>query len=214
MPTTEIALIPLKAGAHIGDYDSPAASVINTSFDTLRAVDGMQQINFGTQMEDPTKMQLMITWDSIKNHHDFMKSDSYGPFGKKLGAIIDGDISIVHADFKPEGALTKAFSAPVTEVATFYFNDAPPSDYVETVGKMDKALHGVDGYLGLAIGITHETVEEGEIKGKAAVAAIGWQSKEAHMAFRETQSFKDNIHLLRSSSKKVTMWHVQFMQSV
>jgi len=45
-----------------------------------------------------------------------MKSDSYGPFGKKLGAIIDGDISIVHADFKPEGALTKAFSAPVTEV--------------------------------------------------------------------------------------------------
>jgi len=61
MPTTEIALIPLKAGAHIGDYDSPAASVINTSFDTLRAVDGMQQINFGTQMEDPTKMQLMIS---------------------------------------------------------------------------------------------------------------------------------------------------------
>ncbi len=45
-----------------------------------------------------------------------MKTDGYGPFGQKLGTIIDGDISIVHADFKPEGALTKAFSAPVTEV--------------------------------------------------------------------------------------------------
>ncbi|TKA60847.1 hypothetical protein B0A55_11148 [Friedmanniomyces simplex] len=214
MPTTEIAIMPLKAGADIGDYESPAASVLNNTFDTLRAMDGMQQLNFGTQLEDPSKLQLMITWDSLKHHQDFMASEAYGPFMQRAGAIVDGEVSIVHADFKPEGALSKAFSAPVTEVATFYFHGEPPSDYVENVGKLDKTLQIVDGYLGYAIGITHETVEKEDVKGKAAVVTIGWQTKEAHMAFRETQAFKDNIHLLRSESKKVTMWHVQFMQSV
>lgn len=34
---------------------------------------------------------------------------------------------------------------------------------------------------------------------KVYVAAIGWKSVEAHMAFRETQMFKDNIHHLRSA---------------
>ncbi|TKA71980.1 hypothetical protein B0A55_06992 [Friedmanniomyces simplex] len=200
MPTTEIAIMPLKAGADIGDYESPAASVLNNTFDTLRTMDGMQQLNFGTQLEGP--VEAAAHDQSV----DFMASEAYGPFMQRAGAIVDGEVSIVHADFKPEGALSKAFSAPVTEVATFYFHGEPPSDYVENVGKLDKTLQSVDGYLGYAIGITHETVEKEDVKGKAAVVTIGWQTKEAHMAFRETQAFKDNIHLLRSESKKVTMW--------
>ena len=39
-----------------------------------------------------------------------------------------------------------------------------------------------------------------------ALVASREDIEEAHMAFRETQSFKDNIHLLRSTSKKITMW--------
>ncbi|KAK3067256.1 hypothetical protein LTR53_015975 [Teratosphaeriaceae sp. CCFEE 6253] len=212
MPTTEIAVFPLKAGTDI--TDGPAASVVKDTFDTLRTIDGMQQINFGTHMEDPTQMQLMVTWDDIKNHQDFIKTDTYGPFLNRFLSLVDGDVSMMHADFKPEGALLKAFSAPATEIATFYFDGEPPADYLENVGKLGPVLEGVDGFLGSAVGITHETLEKEGVKGKAAVLAVGWQSKEAHMAFRDTQEFKDNIHLLRGTSKKITMWHVQFMESV
>lgn len=61
MPTTEIAVFPLKAGANPGDPDSHAGKVTKSTFDTLRAVDGMQQIQFGMQVENPTMMQLMIS---------------------------------------------------------------------------------------------------------------------------------------------------------
>jgi hypothetical protein len=96
--------------------------------------------------------------------------------------------------------------ADSNQLATFYFDGSPPSSYIDDVAKFDKELQKADGYLGYAVGITHETVEHEGVKGKAAVLAIGWNSVDAHMAFRETQAFKDNIGLLRSESKKVTMW--------
>lgn len=61
MPTTEIAVFPLKAGANPGDPDSNAGKVTKSTFDTLRTVDGMQQIQFGMQVENPTMLQLMIS---------------------------------------------------------------------------------------------------------------------------------------------------------
>lgn len=130
---------------------------------------------------------------------------------------MDGEAQVFcHADFKPAGALGKTFSAPVTEFATFYFDGGPPSDYMEGVEKLGKMLDDQkpEGYLGWAGGVTYEELEKEGVKGKAGVLTIGWQSVDAHMAFRETQMFKDNIHLLRSNSKKIVMQHVQFMQAL
>jgi heme-degrading monooxygenase HmoA len=57
----------------------------------------------------------------------------------------------------------------------------------------------MEGYLGHAYGPVVEEIEkeEGAGMGKAVVLCIGWESKERHMAFRETESFKENIHFLR-----------------
>ncbi|KAK3642310.1 hypothetical protein LTR56_010887 [Elasticomyces elasticus] len=214
MPVTEIATCPLKAGANIGDPNDQTAAVLSSLCDDLRATDGMQQLHFGTRMEDPTMLELVLDWDTVKHHQTFMASDIYGPFMNRLNSICEGNVSGMHIDFVPAGGLSKTLSAPATEIATFYFDGEPESDYTDNVAKLDKALQGIDGYLGYTIGITHETLEKEDVKGKAAVLTIGWQSREAHMAFRETQAYKDNIHLLRSNSKKITMWHVQFMQSL
>ncbi|KAK4951951.1 hypothetical protein LTR10_009871 [Elasticomyces elasticus] len=214
MPVTEIATCPLKAGANIGDPNDQTAAVLSSLCDDLRATDGMQQLHFGTRMEDPTMLELVLDWDTVKHHQTFMASDIYGPFMNRLNSICEGNVSGMHIDFVPAGGLSKTLSAPATEIATFYFDGEPEADYTDNVAKLDKALQGIDGYLGYTIGITHETLEKEDVKGKAAVLTIGWQSREAHMAFRETQAYKDNIHLLRSNSKKITMWHVQFMQSL
>jgi hypothetical protein len=39
------------------------------------------------------------------------------------------------------------------------------------------------------------------------VGAIGWESVDAHIAFRDTATFKDNVALLRRGAKKIQMVH-------
>lgn len=115
MPTTEIAVFPLKAGVDVGDPDNQGASVAKNTFDTLRTIDGMRQINFGPSIENPTNFQLMVgrynrlclqtvysannnlEWDDYKNHMDFMKSDTYGPFLERFMTLVDGEPSMMHA---------------------------------------------------------------------------------------------------------------------
>lgn len=130
-----------------------------------------------------------------------------------------GPVDIHHVDFEPAGALRKALSAPVTEFATFYCDaqSAPGAEWKSNAAKagewLEKEASQV-GYLGLAYGVTHEEIEYKGVKGKAAVIAVGWTSKEAHMAFRETQTFKENTGLLRGEAKAIEMHHVVMMQAL
>jgi hypothetical protein len=130
---------------------------------------------------------------------------------------MDGPVEISHVDFEPAGALSKAVSAPVTEIATFYCEGEPGSEWMSNAAKAGDWLQreaAEAGYLGIAYGITHEEVEYKGVKGKAAVIAIGWKSVEAHMSFRETQTFKENIGLLRGEAKAIEMHHVVMMQAL
>jgi hypothetical protein len=51
--------------------------------------------------------------------------------------------------------------------------------------------------------------KEGQL-GTILVAFIGWPSIDAHMKFRETEAFKENVNLLRSMEGmlKLAMFHV------
>lgn len=77
---------------------------------------------------------------------------------------------------------------------------------------MKEALEGkekVEGYYGTSFG---ESVEddvephgekEEKKQGKALVLCIGWSSKDAHMAYRETEGFKEKVPLLRKGMEGV-----------
>jgi hypothetical protein len=154
-------------------------------------------------------------WDTIDSHKTFMKTEAYQPFLQRFLSIVgDGPLTMHHADLEPAGDVRRAMAAPVTEIATFYFGGDAPSDYLDGVHKFRDILEkeGSDGYLGAAIGITHEdNVEKDGHKGKGAVLIIGWESVLKHMAFRETSTFRDNIKYLRNGAKTLEMHHVQFM---
>lgn len=51
---------------------------------------------------------------------------------------------------------------------------------------------------------------EGE-RGNMVTMLLGWPSIDAHMRFRDSDAFKDSIHLIRSLElmKKLTMFHVK-----
>jgi len=61
MPTTEIAVMPLIAGTAIGDPDSHAAAVMRDTVATLHQQDGLLNVYFGSQIESPDVLQMMIS---------------------------------------------------------------------------------------------------------------------------------------------------------
>lgn len=222
MPTTtEILVCALKPGSDIGSESNEAAQILKEVGTTLKKTDGVQQIQFGMQVEKPDVFQLLVHWDSVDHHKAFMATEEYKPFLNRFLGIVGGDLSLIHADLEPSGELQKAISAPVTEVATFYFgSDGAPEGYLEGVEKFKKIMEKEksDGYIAGAIGLTVEdnvkSPAKEDVEGKAAVLIIGWESVEKHMQFRETATFKDNIHYLRNGAKDIEMHHVAFLNFV
>jgi hypothetical protein len=61
MPTTENLVVALTPGSDIGDPSNPAAAVLKEVGDQLSKTDGVQDINFGMQIESPDTFQLMVS---------------------------------------------------------------------------------------------------------------------------------------------------------
>lgn len=156
-----------------------------------------------------------IDWDSIKNHHDFRAASDYPPFLEKFKTIMAGPPSFMHVDF--EGDLASALKAPVTEVATFYFQDSTPQGYTENVHEFIKtclAAGPKQKVYGYATGTSHEVVEREGVKGKAGVLVIGWDSVEDHMEFRKTEVFQREAPNMRQGAGSIEVHHSAFMNFV
>ncbi|KAL9005680.1 MAG: hypothetical protein Q9188_001539 [Gyalolechia gomerana] len=219
-PVTEVAAIPLQPGVDIDDLDSPTGKVVSDTLGTLRQQEGYQRAYKGLRVESPNILQIYIDWDSLDSHKKFMGQPYYGPFLKHLLSAVDGELGVHHVELTPHppsAAVSGTFS-PVTEVVGHYFaadiSDSEKSTFESDLNKFAKVLEETaEGYKGFAGGWLLEEQEHGDMEGKAKVwqSCIGWDSVEAHMAYRETQAFKENVYLMRPESKKaVMMHHVKF----
>jgi hypothetical protein len=153
---------------------------------------------------------LYLDWDARESHFKFMNSPEYGPFLEQLSTLISAPLHLHHITTKPFPP-TILGRAPVIEFATFYNIEPGFLSNVEKFVKVVEEVKG-EGYLGVAYGETMEDVKKhadqgkGDVKdGKAVVLLIGWESKELHMKFRETDTFKENIHYLREKQGGVEM---------
>ena len=59
-PATEIAILPLFAGATIEEPDSPPGKVWQSTLDTVSAQDGFQRAYYGREVENQSVVQLLI----------------------------------------------------------------------------------------------------------------------------------------------------------
>ena len=73
-----------------------------------------------------------------------------------------------------------------------YFDGGPPEDYLDTLASLRPLTEKLDGMVASAAGITYEELEYEGVKGKAVVLVAGWESVEAHAAFKETAAYKEN----------------------
>lgn len=130
-------------------------------------------------------------------------------------------MKVVHANLSPHPpSVALSGTSAVTEVVGHYFaadiSESDQSSFESNLKKFVKVLEGkADGFTAFAGGWVIEEQEHEEVKGKAKSwhSCIGWQSVDAHMAFRQTQDFKDNVHLMTPETKKAsTMHHVAFRE--
>lgn len=128
--------------------------------------------------------------------------------------IVDGSIEMRHANLTPHPpSAALGTASPVTEVFTSYL-DKEDEEFESKVKQMLKVIaDNAEGFKGASGGWVIEEVDYKGDKGKKAyVGLLGWESVEAHMSFRETQTFKDNAHLLREDPLGSELHHTKFVE--
>lgn len=144
--------------------------------------------------------------NSKVSHEESMQE--YQCFREKLGVTHTGNPDLIHVDFQPESGVAEALSAPVTEVATFYYDKAPPASSYDGAKTLLEALikDGVN-IKGWAFGTTHEVITRDGVRGKGNVLLVGWDTMEAHAESHSTQALKDHIHKLTTPEVKTYEMH-------
>ena len=94
--------------------------------------------------------------------------------------------------------------------------DGPPAGRSAGLLKFRQVIldNKVEGFIDAVAGETLEDVEIDGTTGKGLAIILGWTSVEAHMAFRETDIFKDNVGVFRTGVQKSSMKHVALMKFV
>jgi len=146
-----------------------------------------------------------IDWTSLDKHSAFINGPEYGPFEENLRKIIEG-ASIHHLKTKPFPP-TVLTEAPCIEFATFY---SVEEGFIENIETFCQAVDmgKPEGYVGYATGEVVEQImrrKDPAQEEKAAVILLGWESKEKHLKFRETELFAKHIGLLREKHGGVEM---------
>ncbi|KAL1723819.1 hypothetical protein EV715DRAFT_245353 [Schizophyllum commune] len=211
MPCTEVSVLPLVDGSDLRDPNNRTAVALKECFDVVDKQDGFQQYHLGQAVEDTSTLVGFIDWDSLDNHLAWKEHPDYPGVAERISPTFPGPGRIFHVDFHPHDDFIKAIHAPVTEVAMLYFDGGPPEDYLDTLASLRPLTEKLDGMDASAAGITYEELEYEGVKGKAVVLVAGWESVEAHAAFKETAAYKENAGVLRSSAKKSEVYHVDFV---
>lgn len=219
MPVTELGSHTLKPGVDIMDETNPGGKII---FDAWKAVvdqpTGPWRVYWGVEEENPRTAWGFFDFASVEEHQKF---------AQEHGADIVKDFEQVFV--RDSASFTKhvctqpyppsALRAPVTEIMLAYFpSDLAPEGRTAANLRMaafaDKALAQCEDVVAVNFGWGLETdfpVRGGHETGCVLVAFIGWPSIDAHMRFRETQVFKDNVGLLRDMEGmiKLAMFHIK-----
>lgn len=185
-----IATIPLKSDIVINDKSSKLHQTVGEIHAMLKQQNGFRSGYYGTEVENPSILQLVIDWDNDDYRKSFERSPARVSMSKNFDSISSGPWQLYH--FYPTPSQTSIFgSAPIVEMVTFY-NVQPY--YISNIEKfIAGAFAGdVEGNLGHIFGPVVEQIEklEGGSKGPAVMACYGWAFQGAHVKFFQSDACK------------------------
>ena len=148
-----------------------------------------------------------------------MASPAYGPFAKHLMTIVDSDskITVYHAHLTPHPptAATTANPPIITEMIECYLKTEDEAHPPKVQHLMDLIEKTSPGYKARATGWVMEEVEHEKFEGKKGrlfLGCLGWENVEAHFTYKETETFKNSIGMLREIPVAVEVHHTPFTE--
>lgn len=178
---------------------------------------GPYRVFWGTEVENPANLWGFFDFASVEEHEKFAKE-----FGKDIvkdfPKILGGHHFTKHLKLSPYPHT--ALRAPVTEVLLVWLPSDISQEAYDAAAKQlqqfadvlaeEPVIQAVNVGRGIENDFPVRDGEEGQ-KGSLLNLMIGWPSIDAHMQFRETDTFKNNIHLLRGMEGviKMTMFHIK-----
>ncbi|KAH8645801.1 hypothetical protein BX600DRAFT_444355 [Xylariales sp. PMI_506] len=214
-PVTEIVTLQLKPTA-----DLPALAKATAA--KLVQQPGCTRVRYSPKTEAPQELVMCVDWESLGAHETFASSPAYGPFVGGLADSLEAAPSYYHVPFTPfppSGALDgEGAGSVVTEVLHVYLpSDSSAAEEQAVLDRVQKFVGDLAvsatgaGYTGqAAYGIALEEIEFKEEKCRTVVVCLGWESVDAHMAFRATNQFAAHIPVLREvpKLKGLKMYHL------
>ncbi|KAG9238799.1 hypothetical protein BJ875DRAFT_449962 [Amylocarpus encephaloides] len=201
-PVTEAATLTLKPGVNV-DGDTEESHAWAGILKTICEQEGFISLTCGAKVEDERSLVLMVDWTSHQSHLDFIARPLYQPFMKRVAPLID-NLTMHH--YHPSSPSLLA-SSPVVEIAILF--NTTPTYYSTNLTSFRDALRDSksEGLTGVEIAEVLEELakEEGGDKGRTAMLFVGWESVDAHMRFRESETFKNNIATLRDGVGAIEM---------
>ncbi|CAG9991639.1 unnamed protein product [Clonostachys byssicola] len=138
MTITEVGCMGVKPGLRITDPNTPEGAVLPGIWKTvLSQPGGPQNVIWGLEKEDPSKVWAFFDWDSVQQHEVFAKK--YG-----VEAVKDIPKVCTHGEFTKHVALmpsNQALRSPSTRIIVGYF----PSDI--SLGDKEAITQQVQGVL-------------------------------------------------------------------
>ncbi|KAK9489618.1 hypothetical protein V1508DRAFT_393238 [Lipomyces doorenjongii] len=201
-PVTAIVILNLRPGAAIEQS-------LRDIFEVFSRQEGFQRITWGRWEESAEKVQLFIDWDNIESHRKFEACGAdFQAVGGILKPVLVAPPSMYHVHFSPHPP-SEVLSAPIVELVTYYSISATfETDIAKFLSVLEKAV----GCVAIAhCGIDEDLAkEDGEPKGKAYLAAIGWSSVDANEKAMTTKEVADAVHLANGEARNVEIRHVKF----
>lgn len=205
-PVIEVVVLKIAESTGSLEGTGGGASTWQQLIQTIIAQDGVKRLYWGIAVENSTILRLFVEWDSLDHHKKFQASEAHSPFIKKVLTIFSEFLLVAHTELSASGR--DVFTSPAVELLTVFF----PAEYTSlqqdtvttNIQKMLLAIEGKakgvrTGVTGWAIESDLKNLKKPGVKGQALFLFIGWDAVEDHIAFRGTDTYKDNIHFLRDA---------------
>jgi heme-degrading monooxygenase HmoA len=198
MPVTELAILPLTQPPNSPSFSlSPALlTKLRTAKTALETASG-HKFHYFQQLEDPSLIYTLGTWDSVQAHRDFLpspenlsllellKDDILMEGEKKIEMWhLDSDIFGIQRAWEGEGGKS-VFTAPVISVNRHFVESGKKDEFVGEFEEVTGILEEYTKPFGVVGGWGVEKEKERE----EWVLFSGFESVEQHHGFAKTEGF-------------------------
>ncbi|KGO74138.1 Dimeric alpha-beta barrel [Penicillium italicum] len=221
-PVTEVAIIPLVKGADPRDENSEAAKILNNTNQLATEQPGYQRMVWGLCVKDPTVLVIIVDWDDLQSHLDFMTAPFYKPFMDNFYTIIDGTPVLFHTT-NEEGVGTVPLvelNEHTTDVSFAFFPvKSLTQRFQDNISRVARAvntelLESNDAPSSIASGWCTDDALEEERPGKGPerpwMSVVTWKNTETRQRAWNREAVLGDIPKLVKGHGELQIYEVKF----